>query len=159
MNKSDLINKLIKDTISRAIRESVACLVVLIAFAHILQGMKPGTAAYFGCLLILVSTGFIAGVLWSFTLSYRLLRTHPASDSAFWYEAFLAQAKLLRLVPLWYLAPIYSGLVLMAAPTSPGRFMGFVGNIAVTTILFALIAWLNRHGATKIEEQAEVIRA
>ena len=58
-------------------------LVVLIAFGTILPGIAVGSVRYYGCLLILVGTGFIAGVVWSYALSYQLLRSHPASDAGF----------------------------------------------------------------------------
>ena len=53
-------------------------------------------------MIILVGTGFIAGVVWSNALSRRLLRSHAPSDPGFWREAFHAQAKMLRPVPFWY---------------------------------------------------------
>jgi len=159
MNKEEIVNSLIKSTISRAIRESVACVIVLIVFAYQLQGIQPGTAEYFGCLLILVSTGFIGGVIWSFALSYRLLRTHPVTDSVFWSEALTVQARLLRMVPLWYLAPLFSGLVLMAAPTGPGEFGSFMIQVGGTVLLFGAVAWLNRTAAAGLDEQAEMMKA
>ncbi len=159
MNKNEIIQKLIKATIHRAIRESAACLLIIIAFAYYLQHLSVGSAKYYGCLLILIASGFIAGVIWAFTLSYKLLRTHPASDSAFWHEAFLAQARLLRLVPLWYLAPVCSGMLLFFAPTAPGQFASFVGDFIVVVLLFGGTTWLNRYAAAKIEEDAQAIAA
>src|SRR6202035_4388578 len=123
MNNEDLIRKLIKGSIHRAIQESAAALFVLIAFGAILQHSNVGSPRYYGCLLILVGTGFIAGVVWSFALSNQMLRTHPASDTSFWREAFSSQAKLLRLVPLWYCAPIFAGCILFVAPTAPGELL------------------------------------
>ena len=108
MNNDAVIRKLIRGSIQRAIQESVAALIVLIAFGAILPRSAVGSARYYGCLLILVGTGFIAGVVWSYALSYRLLRSHPAGDAGFWREAFHAQARLHRLVPLWYCAPGHS---------------------------------------------------
>src|SRR5688572_7381429 len=102
MNNESLIRNLIKGSIHRAIQESVAAVFVLVAFAALLQHSAVGSPRYYGCLLILVGTGFIAGVVWSFALSYRMLRTHAASDTSFWREAFASQARLLRWVPMWY---------------------------------------------------------
>jgi hypothetical protein len=114
-----IIRQLVGATIQRAIRETIACGLVLLAFGAILHFSQPGTPRYYGCLVILVAAGFIAGVVWSFALSYRLLATHPATDTVFWREAFQTQARLLRLVPLWYLAPLCAGILLFAAPV-PG---------------------------------------
>ena len=159
MDNQRAVECLIKSTISRAVVESAACVVVLLAFGSFLYSAQPGTAEFYGCLLILVSTGFVAGVLWSFTLSFRLLRTHPTSDSAFWREAFETQARFLRRVPLWYLAPLFSGLVLMIAPTSPERAATFLVLAPVLAAAFAAITWLNRRAAARIEEQARQMTA
>lgn len=159
MKKDQTIAKLIQATIHRAIRESVVGVLVILAFAYLLQHALPGTARYYGCLLILVSTPFVLGVIWSHTLSYRLLRTHSASDGSFWQEAFAAQARLLRSVPSWYLAPLCSGMLLVLASAASGHFARLVGNILVVAILFGGVTWLNRAAAVKIEESAATLMA
>jgi len=159
MTATELIQKLIKDTIRRAIQESIAALIVIAAFAHYLQQAPVGSAQYYGCLVILIGCGFITGVIWSFALSYRLLRVHPATDTAFWQEAFRAQAQLLRFVPLWYLAPLCTGMLLFDAPTAPGQHGSFLISLAVVTLIFASITWLNRHAAAKIEANAQALAA
>jgi hypothetical protein len=159
MKTEQTIANLIKATIHRAIRESIAGVLVILAFAYFLQHALPGTARYYGCLLILVSTPFVLGVIWSHTLSYRLLRTHSAADSVFWQEAFAAQARLLRAVPLWYLAPLCSGMLLVFVSAAPCDFTRVAGNILVVAILFGGVTWLNRAAAAKIEESAATLLA
>ena len=148
------VQKLIRGTISRAWTESTACVIVLIAFAWILQSSETGSPRYYGCLLILVGTGFIAGVIWSFTLGYKLLESHPVSDLGFWRAAFQTQAKLLRLVPLWYCAPICSGILLCSAPDEPGKFGDFVAMALGTVALFAFCVWLNRRAASQLDTES-----
>ena len=155
MHAQQLIERLIRGTIHRAIRESIAGLFVLVAFGYILPNFAAGSARYYGCLLVLVSAGFIFGVIWAFTLSYRLLRTHPASDSSFWHEAFMTQVRLLRLVPLWYLAPICTGILLFIAPTAYGQFVAYLKQLVMVIAMFGGITWLNRYAAAKIEEDAQ----
>ena len=159
MKTEQVIANLIKATIHRAVRESIAGVLVILAFAYLLQYALPGTARYYGCLLILVSTPFVLGVIWSHTLSYRLLRTHSASDSAFWQEAFTAQARLLRSVPLWYLAPLCSGMLLVFVSAAPGHFTYVAGKILVVAALFGGVTWLNRAAAAKIEQSAASLLA
>jgi hypothetical protein len=159
MDNEELIRKLIKGSIRRAIQESVAAVIVLIAFAAILAHSAVGSPRYYGCLIILVGTGFIAGVVWSYALSYQLLRSHSATDVGFWREAFHAQAKLLRLVPLWYNAPICAGGILFVAPTSPAELIPFLIGASVFAAVFAGITGLNRHGANKIDEMANQLTA
>jgi len=154
MNNEELIRKLIKSSIQRAIQEGAAAAFVLIAFAAILAHSEVGSSRYYGCLIILVGTGFIAGVVWSYALSYQLLRSHAPNDVGFWREAFHAQAKLLRLVPLWYCAPICAGGILFAAPTSPAELIPFLIVASVAAAVFAGATVLNRAGADKIDEMA-----
>jgi len=154
MNNEELIRKLIKSSIQRAIQEGAAAAFVLIAFAAILAHSEVGSSRYYGCLIILVGTGFIAGVVWSYALSYQLLRSHAPNDVGYWREAFHAQAKLLRLVPLWYCAPICAGGILFAAPTSPAELIPFLIVASVAAAVFAGATVLNRAGANKIDEMA-----
>ncbi len=121
MNNDALVRGLIRGSIQRAIQESVAALIVLVFFGALLPGSAVGSSMYYGCLLILVGTGFVGGVVWSHALSYRLLRSHPADDAGFWREAFYTQARLLRLVPLWYCAPLGVGAIVTPASKAPTR--------------------------------------
>lgn len=152
------IPNLIKSTIRRAICESVAGILVMLGCAYSLQNSLPGTARYYGFLLGLVSTSFVLGVIWSYTLSYRLLRTHPTSDTTFWREAFFTQARLCRLVPLWYLAPLCSSMLLVFA-SAPGQFSSVATRLLGLAVLFAGITWLNRAAAIKLEESAATLTA
>ena len=154
MNNEKLIRELIKGSIQRAIQESAAAIVVIIAFAAVLAHSEVGSPRYYGCLIILVAAGFVAGIAWSYSLSYQLLRSHSPSDAAFWREAFYAQAKLMRLVPLWYCAPCCAGGVLFIAPTKPGDLIPFLIGAAVVATVFAGITWLNRRAANEIDVAA-----
>jgi hypothetical protein len=107
---------------------------------------------------VLVSTSFVLGVIWSYTLSYHLLRMHPPSDISFWREAFAAQARLLRLVPLWYLAPLCSGILLVFA-SAHAQFATVAFRIGFVGVLFAAVTWLNRFAALKLEESAATLKA
>jgi hypothetical protein len=158
MNKEAVIRKLIRGSIQRAIQESVAALIVLIAVGAVLPGCVVGSARYYGCLLILVGTGFIAGVVWSYALSYRLLRSYPASDADFWREAFHAQARLLRLVPLWYCAPLGVGGILFIAPTAVWEVVPFLMVAGIFFVVFAGVTWLNRRAAACLEDAARLLR-
>lgn len=154
MNNEKLIRKLIKGSIQRTIRESAAAIFVLIAFTATLADREVGSPSYYGCLIILVGTGFITGVIWSYTLSFQLLRTHAPSSVGFWREAFHAQAKLLRLVPLWYCAPLCVGGIIFSLPTSSIELLSFSITTAAIVAVFVLATLLNRRVADKIDEMA-----
>ena len=155
MLQQERIEKLAKDTFYRAVRESVACVFVLIAFAYFLQHAPIGSAKYYGCLLTLVSTGFILGVVWAFTISRHVAQRHPATDSLFWREAFETQARLLRFVPLWYAAPLTTGAILFVAPTSPDEFAFFPLKLAFVGVVFAGVTYSNKIAAEALETEAK----
>lgn len=155
MQKQERIEQLAKDTFRRAVRESVACVFVLIASAYFLQHASVGSAKYYGYLLTLVSTGFILGVVWTFTISRRLAQKHSATDTVFWREAFETQARLLRYVPLWYAAPLTTGTILVIAPTSATEFTVFLWKLAVVGAIFAGVTYLNKMSAEGLEADAK----
>ncbi len=159
MSNEELIRKLIRGSIQRAIQESAAAVFVLLAFGAILANSAVGSPRYYGCLIILVGAGFIAGVVWSHALSYQLLRSHSSNDVGFWREAFHAQSRLLRFVPLWYGAPICAGGIVFAAPTSPAEWIPFTIVASVFVFVFALCTVLNRREANKIDEMASELMA
>ena len=155
MANQELIERLAKDTFWRAVRETIAGVFVLIMSAYFLQYAPIGSADYYGCLLSIVSIGFILGVVWAFTISRRLVDRHPATDSAFWREAFETQAKLLRFVPLWYVAPLTTGVILSIAPISAGEFAVFLSKLAVVGVVFAGVIYLNKTAADGLEAEAK----
>lgn len=157
MNKEALVRGLIRGSIQRAIQESIAALIVLVFFGPLLPGIAAGSHMYYGCLLTLVGTGFVAGVVWSHALSYRLLRSHPAGDAGFWREAFYAQARLLRLVPLWYCAPLGVGAILFIAPKGMEELTAFLMVAGIFVVVFVATIWINRRAAACIEESAKLL--
>ncbi len=155
MQNQELIEKLAEDTFWRAVRETIAGVFVLIMSAYFLQHAPIGSAKYYGCLLSIVSIGFILGVVWAFTISCRVVDRHPAKDSVFWREAFETQAKLLRFVPLWYAAPLTTGVILSIAPTSADEFAFFLMKFVVVGVVFAGVFYLNKTAADGLEAEAK----
>ena len=154
MNKSEAIKQLVRNTFHRALRESAVGIILMGVFAYQMQTIAQGTPQYYGTILIIASLGFIMGVLWSYVIGYHTLRIHPETDCVFWKEAFEIQARLLRSVPLWYLAPILTGVMITALPTQGGSFAGFMFMLAVCACIFTGLTWLNHFAAREIEEEA-----
>lgn len=152
---TESIENLIRATRRRALQESLAALIVIVAFGWILQNTTPGSSQYYGCLIIMVSGGFITGVVWSYALNGLLLEEHPAEDAAFWHTAFLEQARLLSWVPAWYLGPLGMGLILFWLPFHHGQRSIFWGLLAVATVMFGFVGWLNRRAARQLATEAE----
>ncbi len=155
MQNQEQIEKLATATFWRAVRESIAGVFVLIASAYFLQHAPVGSAKYYGCLLSIVSIGFILGVVWAFTISRRVVGKHSAADTVFWREAFETQAKLLRFVPLWYAAPLTTGAVLSIAPTSPDEFSFFLSRLTVIGVIFTGVIYLNKTAADRLDAEAK----
>ena len=155
MNKQETITKLVSNTFHRAVRESIVGIILMAVFAFQMQTIAPGTPQYYGTILIIASLGFIMGVLWSYVIGYHTLRVHPETDTAFWREAFETQARLLRSVPLWYLAPVLTGVMITALPSHGSSYTGFLFMLAVCGAIFAGLTWLNKFSAQKLEEQAQ----
>lgn len=157
MTNETLVRTLIRGSIQRAIQESIAALIVWIASGAMLSQTAVGSARYYGCLLILVGTGFIVGVVWSHALSYRLLRSHPASDAGFWRAAFDAQARLLRWVPVWYCAPLGVGALCFTAPNAVAEVVPFLMIFGIFGVIFGSIVWINRRAAVCLEKSARLL--
>ena len=154
MTNEELIRQLLKGAIHRAIQERVAAFIIMIWFAAILADGDVGSPTYYGCLVILVSAGFIVGVVWSHTLSYQLLNLNSPEDLGFWRVAFYSQAKLLRLVSLWYCMPIGVGTLLFAAPTHPAELLPFLIVAAFLAAVLAGVTILNRSVSNKTADLA-----
>lgn len=154
MQTQERIEKLARDTFYRAVRESIAGVSVIIFSAYSLQNSLTGSAKYYGNLLTIIAISFVLGVVWSFTISHRVVRRHPAADTLFWREAFETQARLLRFVPIWYVAPLTAGLLLIFAPTQTSEFGSFLFNLAVLAALCGGIIYINKVSADELEAEA-----
>jgi len=154
MSKPNIIEELVRSTRNRAVRESIVGIALMGYFAYQMQSIPHGTAQFYGTILIIGSLGFIMGVLWSYVIGYHTLRIHPKTDTTFWREAFLTQSRLLRSVPLWYLAPILTGVLIAALPTKGESYSSFLSMLTTCALIFGGITWLNRTAAKKLEEKA-----
>ena len=152
-----LVRDVIRATRRRAMVESAAAGLVAAVFAAKLLQSEPGSLRFYGCLVVIATACFIAGVVWRFALSDRLLREHPADDVAFWRRVLQNQSRLLRLVPLWYLSPLLVGLMLIAVPATPRNFGPFLIRLVSVAAVFAAIAWLNFWAARDLERKSSML--
>ena len=143
----DLIWKIDGLTLSREVRDEKS--------TRNSHGVGFGGLCQMGTFLSVDDTaGFISGVVWSFALSYKLLQKHPCSDVAFWREAFLSQSRLLRYVPLWYLAPVAPGMALFFSPIGTGELPALHLLLPILVVFFSFVTWSNRSAAAHLESQA-----
>ena len=134
----------------RDLLETVAAVAVVVWF-----GLMAIVALVEGAWLQAAFTLLV--VAWGAVLPFGLRRSrrlardgdHGVSMLAYLQaqrEAALAQARMLERVWLWYLAPPaigITGLTLARDGFTPGA----LGYLAVLVLLYAGIAWLNRHAA------------
>ena len=132
----------------------MACVVVVMMSVFSCRVTNSPIGMELACLFLTLAAGFIIGVSWAYTLGYHLLREHPTEDSVFWREAFLAQARLLRLVPYWYVGPLAPGLVLLFVGLDNGRFDPL--PLMVIGIAFWWTIRLNRSVSRSLEQQAQL---
>jgi NADH:ubiquinone oxidoreductase subunit K len=106
----------------------------------------------------------IAGVL--FVIGYLNLVARPRAlpeaergDTIirFHRAELVRQRNILRSVPLWYLFPFVPGLVLgVFAERKEGES---VFGLAILAVVFALVWWLNRYGASYLDKQIQQVDA
>ncbi|HZV36485.1 MAG TPA: hypothetical protein VFB72_18050 [Verrucomicrobiae bacterium] len=130
-------------------RELVAGAVVFVAFLFIFL-RSHSTLSGAGCVVIMASCIFIAGEL------FFSRRKHPAASETAPLSDYLRaelvkvkwQAKLLRMVWLWYLLPLFIGVELfeLGFPEGlAGELFSLVFNLAI----FGVIYWLNLYAVRK----------
>ena len=125
-----------------------------------------GSLAFWGHFLVLLGILFVLGMM-RFVASPRSdLKGRPADDLAFWHAEILRLARLLRFVPLWYIAPILPGLALVLWPTVVDLWqrsnlidnaIQAVALLVVVTVLGA-VWWLNARASAQMERKARRIK-
>jgi hypothetical protein len=150
------IRDVVTESNQRAWRESITCILGVVGVAWAIQHVEVGSTRHYACLVLLVSIGFIAGIVWAFSITRGMLESHPADDERFWNAAFRSQATLLRYAPLWYATPICVAVLLFAVPGNSGS-EGVAISIAaaIATIgVFTLVTYLNRKCAARLDRDA-----
>jgi|GEM_PF-4558306 len=169
----DRIQELIRASRQRAMRETLAAIVV-IAVAIYLTGTTPVfSVAYFGCMILIYACSHIISKVREYKLPQDNLVTHPVTNRGFWRGTYQEQAALLSRVPLWYLAPLFVGISLYFAPTASDMGIGtgteqtkifseIIGFLAIETVLlivFASIMKLNHKAARELRDEAQALLA
>jgi hypothetical protein len=100
-------------------------------------------------ILLVAGVGVSMGWLW--WQHRRLEPLDPAADARAYQTAMLArldqQIRLLSRVRYWYLLPLYLPAVRQTMVTWPSRPVGAVILLAIVTVIFAGIGWLNERVA------------
>jgi len=158
------MRKFARNIFWRDSREIVACVAGFLGYLYFY--LQPYSAlSRIGCLVVMLSCVFIAGVL----LYSR--RKHPSLPETAPLEDFLRaelakvkwQAKLLKSVLWWYLLPIFIGIELFDLG-KPGDMQDRVVVLMVNLFVFGVIYWVNLYAVRKgllplIRELEETLRS
>ena len=156
METAARIEKFLRDIQRRNRREIIVGLIMLPIFGTFAVLAGIGSLTFFAHLLIILAILFVTGMMHFVASPRGNLNSHPVDDIQHWRNEILRQAKLLRLVPLWYLSPLIPGVVLLLWSTSVSFALLSIPLIIVITIL-CLVAWLNLRAASKLEQEASAL--
>jgi hypothetical protein len=167
MDTSAQIEKFLRDIRRRNRREiilGILTIPVIIGMMYIFNrfndGGYPGLLTNLGFLLTIAAVLFNIFVMWRVSPPGGDLSSHPPSNLDYWADEMLRQAKLLRLVPIWGLAPFIPGLVLLLWPKDQVDMQDAVVysiTISLCVVVFAVVAWLNLWGSKNLERQARAL--
>jgi hypothetical protein len=134
----------------RDVREFLAGLVGICAFAAFWPIYRTSLVASVGVAIILLSTPMI---LYKLLAASRSRTTHFTSsvldfsrDRLAWLDR---QIRLLQTVAWWYVAPLGTGCMLVAWGLTPGRWFAFVQVAALNVGVAVITVWLN-HRSVRI---------
>ncbi|NQT91572.1 MAG: hypothetical protein HQ559_02340 [Lentisphaerae bacterium] len=141
-------------------------LLMLLVFGRHAATAPAGSLELGGHLLIVVALVFVIGMLLFVGSTRGNLKTHPADDLTFWHAEILRQARLLRLVPYWYIAPFLPGFALLLWPLVPlfVRSDVWIERAVVGCVLVVIVAvtaavgWLNARASAELAKKALSIR-
>jgi hypothetical protein len=153
----------------RNAREWFACVVVLVLFGRQLFDPEATRLGFIGNLVIVIATLFVGGYLFARGRVRRPPLNGPTTELLEHHASDLErQARLLRMAPLWYFAPLGAGLTISVIDTIR-RFAegGFDGNerrwmatmAAACLLVFVGGIWLNLRAAKKLLADAAKVRA
>ena len=148
---------------SRNLLEWLAAAFVALWFGHSALTTENTTLMVGGWMVVAGAIGIVVFMVLKGRVQVSLdPNSDPRAFAQAYAEALLAQARLLRTVPIWYLAPLGAGMLTLLA----GFFSESGGDdpilwlySALVVAVFAAIAWMNRRAAGKLQAEAETLLA
>ena len=151
MDTIDQVEKFLRDIRRRNRREIILNGILVLVLGVFAATAPVSSFTFFGYLL------FILGIMWFVASPRGDLSGHPASNVDYWAAEMLRQAKLLRRIPVWGFGPFAPALVLLLWPRHEVDLKDVLAisfSIAVIMLVFAVVAWLNLRGASKLTLEA-----
>ncbi|MDI6751671.1 MAG: hypothetical protein QME07_02280 [bacterium] len=157
MDTAAQIEKLLCNIRRRNRREIIVGFIILPVFGFFAAITPVGSLAFFGHLLILVAILFVIGMICFVASPRGDLSSHSIDEVQYWRNEILRQAKLLRLVPLWYLLPFLPGMILLFWSMRVSFALISIPLIIVI-VIFGLVTWLNLKAASKLQQEASTLK-
>lgn len=148
---------------NRNLREYLAAVVVVAVFGAYIV-LLPGILIKLGSAMMIVATFYIVWQLHKRGAAH----TPPLEGSvldhiAFYRGELVRQRDALKSVATWYLAPFVPGMVTiligvsLRAPTRPLIWLSVSVTAVLCVIVFGLVWWLNRWGASRLQRQIDAL--
>lgn len=153
MDATNQIEQFLRTIRTRNRGEIIVGLLLLPVFTFFAATAPQGSLVFYAFIMSLLGILFVIGMMYFVASPRGDLTSHPADDIQHWRTEFLRQAKLLRLVPLWYLLPLMPGTLLLFWSMHVPSAIYFV-VIAID----GLVTWLNLRAASKLEQEADTLR-
>jgi hypothetical protein len=153
MGATNQIEQFLRTIRTRNRREIVVGLLLLPIVTVFAATAPLGSFVFYAFIMSLLGILFVIGMIYFVASPHGDLTSHPTDDVQHWRTEFLRQAKLLRLVPLWYILPLMPGMVLffwlMHAPSA---------NYFIVIVISGFTIWLNLRAASKLEQEADTLK-
>jgi hypothetical protein len=141
-------------------------LLMLLVFGRSAAASPAGSPAFYGHLLIVVALVFVVSMIVFVASTRGNRKRHPPDDLAFWHAEILRHARLLRLVPFWYIGPFLPGFALLLWPLFPvfARSESWIERSVVVLLLVVIaaiagtIGRINARESTRLEELARSVK-
>jgi hypothetical protein len=129
----------------RDVREILAGVLVVCCFAGAWPIFRTSAVASVGVAIIILSTPLIIYTLLAANRSRTPQFTTSVLDFSRQKLAWVdRQIRLLQTVVVWYVAPLFVGIMLAAWGLTPGRWLMFAQISAMTIAVMFVTLWLNR---------------
>lgn len=151
------IIEFVKRVRHRNIRETLVSCALIVVFAYDLSKQREDIFSIIGSGVLLLGLLLIITVIW------WKLHIPKSEVSAFpptqfpdkWKNHLTNQARMLRLIWLWYLLPLFSGVCIYLSSVYDTSSGNVVAPLLIVVAVFAGTWWLNLQAAKQIERDRD----
>jgi hypothetical protein len=156
------VTKFVKCVQRRNVRETIAaCALITIFGLDIIYGIYSRQADSFlriGGVVIIAALLLDIIIIWRelYIPKSELIKFPPIQHPGKWRRRLTHHARMLKLTWLWYLLPLFLGLLIYYLEVFDQPYNGIIVPITILVTVFATIWRLNRRAAQQIEEDRDI---